>query len=141
MSSDTKVSDQNLKDMAEEIGLQDAEIVEYRFQEGEKRKGFFIRSTTQRGLIADKATLIRTAVDVEVGKKLITWTKQNFVFSAGLNDTVVKAMTADAKTDTSDADTKKLVAQLKGLKVTYNAKEKTFAYAGDEAGKEKLWAA
>jgi preprotein translocase subunit SecF len=140
MSQDTKVSDQDLKSMAEKIGLQDPEIVEYKFQEGEKRKGFFIRSTTQRGLIADKAIALRTAVEVATGKASLTWTDNSFVVGADLSAQLIKAV--QGKLQAKNEADKALVAlaeSFKTQKVTWDEKSKKFTYAGDAKAKDALF--
>ena len=58
-----KVSEDELKQLASDFGLTDPEVVKYSFEGDETRKGFFVRSITQRGLVVEKAPEIKASIE------------------------------------------------------------------------------
>lgn len=99
-----EVSDAELKEVAKTIGLEEPEIIEYVFQDGDELQGFFIRSVTQRGLIADKAESLRSAVEYEAGLAAAQWddTNNTFTVSAPLGEKLAAALTSSKQGETPE---------------------------------------
>ena len=76
-----EVSDKDLKSVAKSVGLESPEIVNYTFQSGEPRQGYFVRSVTQRGLIAEKGDRLRETLSAELGATLVKWDEKANTFT------------------------------------------------------------
>ena len=143
------VSDQELKSIAESIGLESPEIVNYSFQSGEPRQGFFIRSVTQKGLIAEKGARLKETLSVELGTALTTWddTKNTFTVSGNLSAKLGQVLAGTLKGETAEDQNaaaageilKKAGVSFKDGTFTANAKSKATVLAAIGTANIKLW--
>ena len=131
-----EVSDQELKSVAQSVGLESPEIVKYSFQSGEPRQGFFVRSVTQRGLIAEKGGRLRETLNAELGSTLVTWDDKANTFTVTESISAKLAAALDGKGNTETPEGQSFIEAGKVLKsagVTF--KEGTFtAKVGSKDG-------
>ncbi len=126
--SSVKVTDQKLKTVAESIGLESPEIVNYTFQGDDSRKGFFIRSVTQKGLIAEKGDRLKSTLTAESGLALVKWddAANTFTVNGNLSTQLSQGLEGKLNTDKEDAKSAQKAADaLKTAGVT--VKEGTFS--------------
>lgn len=128
--TEVKVSDSDLQNIATSIGLKEPEIVHYSFQSEDERKGFFIRSTTQRGLIAEKADILRQAIDVEAGLNVITWKGDDqFTLRSDLQEKFRRALQGDLKSNSAqNKAVHTAITALKTSTLSWDKEGKVFKY-------------
>lgn len=111
-----KVSDQELKSVAESVGLENSEVINYAFQTGEPRQGYFIRSVTQRGLIAEKGGRLRETLNAELGATLVTWDDKANTFTVAESISAKLSAALEGKGDAESPEGQSLVEAAKVLK-------------------------
>lgn len=121
LPSSVKVSDQELKSVAQSIGLESPEIVKYTFQGEADRQGFFVRSVTQKGLIAEKGVRLKATLTAESGFALVKWDDKanTFTVMGRLSDKLSRALDGKLTGDNDeDKSALKAAAALKSAAVT-----------------------
>ena len=137
--SKVSLSEQDLKQVAQNAGLKEAEIVEYTFQDQTATTGFFIRSLTQKGLLSEKANDLKAAITLEAGQILTTWTETSFTLIKLYQDQLVNAF--DGKLEAKSEEAKlfnKAAKELKAKGVTWKKDKSHFAYQGGVKAQEDL---
>ncbi len=120
-----KLEEESLKKIAADVGLTQAEVVRYAFQD-QDQKGFFIRSRSQQGLLFEKSTALKGVIAQNVVKQLITWTDdQNFSVVDSLSKDLSNALKG---TNTVEENIQNLVNDLKkSAGLTWNEEKKNFS--------------
>lgn len=121
LPSSVKVTDQELKSIAQSIGLESPEIVKYIFQGESDRQGFFIRSVTQKGLIAEKGVRLKATLVAEAGLALVKWddSTNTFIVMGNLKTKISAGLEGKLKGDSDENQSAlKAVESLKAAGVT-----------------------
>ena len=70
------IQESDLKTVADQVDLKEAEVVTYTFQEGDARQGYFIRSTSKssvsEGVMRQKAPALKSAIDTQLAQNIIS---------------------------------------------------------------------
>lgn len=137
--SSVSMSDNDLKQVAKNAGLKEAEIVEYVFQDRKATTGFFVRSLTQKGLLSEKANDLKAATIVEAGYALTTWQDTSFTLVQSAQDQFVSAFDGKLKGDSDESKLfVKAAQELKAKGVAWDKEKKSFTYAGGKGAQDAL---
>ena len=144
-----KVSESEIKSVAQSIGLEEPEIVQYFSQGDDKNRGYFIRSVTQNikgnhgpsGFIADKGEALKNAISAEAALALISWDKEEgrFTLKTDLQKKYISALSGKSKaTSVESQQISAAVTALKPFGLAWDAERATLTYTGGEPAKEKI---
>lgn len=117
-----EMTDAEIKAVAQSVGLEEAEIVQYIFQGDDTIQGHFIRSVTQRGLIAEKADALFDAVRFEAGASVASWDEaaNTFKIEGAFGEKVSTALSGSLSGETpEDRGIVKAAEALKASGVTF----------------------
>ena len=136
-----EVSEDELKKLASDFGLTEPEVVNYEFEGDDARKGFFVRSVTQRGLVVEKAPVIKSGIERAVGASLITWddASNTFTVAGAASAALEKALAAPSAEGPFSALAKAGKITVKESTFTTTADQKSAVIAAVGQAVIKIW--
>ena len=148
-ASDGKIRDQDLSNVAESIGLEKTDVVTFNFQDEAQidRKGFFLRSQSQRSLITERAASLLKTVEFSLGEASLTWDGEQFeakgALPSALSDALKRSTASTSEPEKTGPLTftdalVKALTNLKALGVDLNQAEEGKFTASGEGAQERV---